>query len=77
MNSKLLLAGIIWVFVAIELGGITLTTGNNAYTEWIIPSQLSQAYKNAYNNTTSAVSGQHNHAITTMISTENSSSEGK
>jgi hypothetical protein len=72
-NIKLLFAGtILVIIVALESQEtILITAGNNAHAEWIIPSQLSEAYKNTYNST--AVRGQNNQEITT----ENSSSEGK
>jgi hypothetical protein len=57
---------------------ILLTTANNAHAEWIIPSQLNEAYKNnTTNSTTSAVRGQNNQPTTNIITTENSSSAGK
>jgi hypothetical protein len=78
MNSRLLFTSMILVIVVamFELQQIILTTANNAHAEWIIPSQLNEAYKNMANSTTSAVRGQNNQPTTNII-TENSSSAGK
>jgi hypothetical protein len=78
MNSRLLFTSMILVIVVamFELQQIILTTANNAHAEWIIPSQLNEAYKNTANSTTSAARGQNNQP-TTNITTENSSCAGK
>jgi hypothetical protein len=78
MNSKLLFVVIILVIIRVifELQQqIILITQNNAYAEWIIPSQLNEAYKNTDKSSTSTVRGQNNQPTTIM--TNSSSSVGK
>jgi hypothetical protein len=79
MNSRLLFTSMILVIVVaiFELQQIILTIANNVHAEWIIPSQLNEAYNNTANSTASAVRGQNNQPITNIITTENSSSAGK
>ena len=52
MNSQLLFAYMILAIISFGLQGILLTAVNNAYAEWMIPSQLNEAYKNINNNST-------------------------
>ena len=50
-SMKLSLTIIVWGLLVV----VILTKANNVYAEWIIPSQLNEAYKNAqhYSNSTS------------------------
>jgi hypothetical protein len=50
-SIKLSLTIIVWGLLVV----VILTKANNVYAEWIIPSQLNEAYKNAqhYSNSTS------------------------
>jgi hypothetical protein len=34
---------------------VLLTKANNAYAQWIIPSQLNEAYKNAQNHSSNSI----------------------
>jgi hypothetical protein len=49
-NNKLLFVSMllaVTIFCGLQ---VLLTKANNAYAEWIIPSQLKEAYKNAQNH---------------------------
>jgi CRISPR/Cas system CMR-associated protein Cmr5 small subunit len=51
MNNNKLLFGSMLLAVTVFCGlQMLLTKANNAYAEWIIPSQLKEAYKNAQNH---------------------------
>ena len=55
-NNKLLFASMVLavtVFCGLQM---LLTKANNAYAEWIIPSQLKEAYKNAQNQSSDSTS---------------------
>jgi hypothetical protein len=79
--SKLLFGTILSAIIVFCGLQVLLTKLNNAYAEWIIPSQLNEAYKNAQNDSNStsihAIRIQDHNPITTSVIEKTPSSVAK